>query len=139
MSSGPPGPGIWVQSKPGEGPVDFVRWEGGGSEPKAVLSAIEPVLEPEEVSFLFFSPFKSNFNAQGRCQMEVGPAFHRVMHHLNHASTACQGKNLADCLLGSMQLTRHTHTHVCTHTHTLSMLCYTTFLLKMSSPIQDRL
>lgn len=55
MSSGPPGPGIWVQSKPGEGPVGFVRWEGGGSEPKAVLSAIEPVLEPEEVSFLFFS------------------------------------------------------------------------------------
>ena len=50
--------------------------------------------------------------------MEVGPAFHRVTHHLNHASTACQGKNLADCLLGSMQLTRHTHTRVRAHMHT---------------------
>ena len=50
--------------------------------------------------------------------MEVGPAFHRVTHHRNHASTACQGKNLADCLLGSMQLTRHTHTRVRAHTHT---------------------
>lgn len=71
--------------------------------------------------------------------MEVGPAFRRVTHRLDHASTACQGKNLADCLLGSMQLTRHTHTRVRAHTHTLTMLCYTAFLLKMSSSIQDRL
>ena len=28
LSSRPPGPGIWVQSKPGDRLVDFVRWEG---------------------------------------------------------------------------------------------------------------
>ena len=54
--------------------------------------------------------------------MEVGPAFHRVAHHLNLASTACQGRNLADCLLGSVQLNRHAHTHTS---------CYFAFLLKM--------
>lgn len=34
----------------------FCQVGGCGSEPKAVLSAIQPVLEPEEVSF-FFPPF----------------------------------------------------------------------------------
>lgn len=48
--------------------------------------------------------------------MEVGLAFHRVMHHLNHARTACQGKNLADCLFGSVQPSVRACTHKRMHT-----------------------
>ena len=70
--------------------------------------------------------------------MEVGPAFHRVMHHLNHASTACQkSSRLSPWQYAANQA--YSHTCANTHTHTLTMLCYTAFLLKMSSPIQDRL
>lgn len=50
--------------------------------------------------------------------MEMGPAFYRVTHHLNHARTACQEENLADCLLGSVQLNVHAYIDARAHTHT---------------------
>lgn len=68
--------------------------------------------------------------------MEVGLAFHRVMHHLNHARTACQGKNLADCLFGSVQPSVRACTHKHLHTHTCRSFGYITFLLKMLSYAQ---
>lgn len=63
--------------------------------------------------------------------MEVGPAFHRVTHHLNHARTACQGENLADCLLGSVQLNVHAYVYARvrarTHTRTGHLDIFTFF------------